>query len=278
MRDKIKASKVIRLDERSKYLRGLVLRAFQASRRGHLASAFSLVEILQVLYDDILRFKPSNPDWQRRDRLILSKGHGCLALYAILSDKGFFPKKELDRFCQFGALLGGHPEDNIPGVEFSTGSEGHGLSVALGMALNGLYEKSDHQVFVILGDGETNEGSVWEAALSIGKHKPRNLTVIIDYNKMQSYSTTYEVQDLEPIADKWKAFGFRVYEVNGHDKAALKKIFRKTKILSGPRLIICHTVKGKGIKFIENQTIWHHKRGMTDDDIQSLLKALEDYP
>jgi len=228
-----------------------------------------------VLYDDILRYDPKHPHAANRDRCILSKGHGCLALYTILAEKGFFPSAELSKFCAPDGMLGGHPEHKIPGVEASTGSLGHGLPIGVGMALNARFEKSDHRVFVIMGDGESNEGSVWEAALCAGKHKLDQLTVIVDYNKQQSYATTMEVQDMEPFADKWRAFGFHAQEINGHDVAALKSALKSLPFEKGkPNAIICHTVKGAGVSFVENNLKWHHKNKVTDEEIGNLLKEL----
>jgi transketolase len=270
----VKASK---LDSRSISLRKTVVNTLAASRRGHLGPAFSLIEILRVLYDDILRYNPQNPKWSARDRCLLSKGHGCLALYAILADKGFFPEAELAKFCHSDGILGGHPEyGKVPGVEASTGSLGHGLSIGIGFALNARYENSDYRTFVILGDGESNEGSIWEAAMCAGKHKLSHLTVLIDYNKYQSYGATAEVQDLEPLTDKWKAFGFAVAEVDGHNVEALRSVLSDLPLQSNkPSAIICHTIKGKGVKFAENNMSWHHKGKVTDAEIQSLLAALE---
>lgn len=264
------------LDSRSKLLRQTIVRILAASRRGHVGAAFSLVEILRVLYDDILRYDPQAPHWPARDRCILSKGHGCLALYTLLAEKGFFPETELWKFCAFDGMLGGHPEHRIPGVEASTGSLGHGLSLGVGMALNGRYEKADHRTFVVMGDGESNEGSVWEAALCAGKHKLDKLTVIIDYNKQQSYGTTTEVQDMEPFGDKWRAFGFTVKEIDGHDVDALRKTLGSLPFQAGkPNALICHTVKGKGVSFAENDLQWHHKNKVTDEEIQGLLAELK---
>jgi transketolase len=263
------------LDARSKHLRQTIVRILNSSRRGHVGAAFSLVEILRVLYDDILRYDAKDPHWPKRDRCLLSKGHGCLALYTILAEKGFFPESELWKFCAADGMLGGHPEHKIPGVEASTGSLGHGLSIGVGMALNGRYERSDHRVFVIIGDGESNEGTIWEAALCAGKHKLDNLTVIVDYNKQQSYATTTEVQDMEPFADKWRAFGFAVREIDGHDVNALKSVLKSLPFQAGkPNALICHTVKGKGVSFVENNLKWHHKNKVTDEEIQDLLKEL----
>jgi transketolase len=237
----------------------------------------SLVEIIRVLYDDVLRYRTWEPKWRERDRMILSKGHGCLALYVALADKGFIPLETLDTFCRRDSILGGHPEAaKIPGVEASTGSLGHGLSYGLGMALAARIEGRDTRVFVVMGDGEINEGSVWEAALCIGKHRLANLTAIIDYNKLQSAGPTREIQDLEPLADKWHAFGFAVEEVDGHDVAALRALFRRLPLAQDrPSAIICHTVKGKGLPFAENDPNWHHKAKVSDDLIIEMYAALE---
>ncbi len=259
------------LDERSIELRKIMIRTLESSRRGHLGAAFSLVEILRVLYDGVLRFDSCSPRWPERDRFILSKGHGCLALYAILSDKGFFPESELSKFCQSDGILGGHPERKIPGVEASTGSLGHGLSIGIGMALNARFEQMRYRVFVVIGDGESNEGSVWEAALCAGKHRLDNLTVLVDYNKHQSYSSTEEVQSLEPIEDKWTSFGFGVTSVDGHSVQALASVLKTLPVESGrPNAIICHTVKGRGISFAENEMEWHHKSQLSDQELHEL--------
>ena len=248
-----------------------------ASRRGHVGSAFSLLEMIRVLYDHILKYDAKNLGWKDRDRFILSKGHGCLALYAILADKGFFPEVELWKFCKSDGILGGHPEyGKVPGVEASTGSLGHGLSIGVGFAINAKYEKASHKTFVIISDGETNEGSIWEAAMCAAKHQLDNLIVLTDYNKQQSYGTTRMVQDLEPLVDKWKSFGFAVREANGHHIMELKSILESAPFESKkPSMIICHTVKGKGIHFVENNLDWHHKPKITDDEIKALYECLE---
>ncbi len=264
------------LDERSKALRKVVIRTLEAGQRGHVGAAFSLVEILRVLYDDVLKYDAKNPKWPGRDRFILSKGHGCLALYALLADKGFIPESELWKFCKSDGLLGGHPEHHIPGVEASTGSLGHGMSIGLGMALNARVTGQSYRTFVVIGDGESNEGSVWEAALSAGKHKLANFTVLTDYNKHQSYASTAFVQDLEPLADKWRAFGFAVRDVNGHDVAELRRVLTSLPLdANKPTAIICHTVKGKGVPYAENDMGWHHKNKVSADDAAKLIAALE---
>jgi transketolase len=264
------------LDSRSIALRRTIVRTLAAGGRGHVGAAFSLVEILRVLYDDILRYNPREPRWPERDRFVLSKGHGCLALYAILADKGFFPEAELWKFCKSDGILGGHPERHIPGVEVSTGSLGHGISVALGFAVNARYEHAAYRTFVLIGDGESNEGSVWEAALSAGKHRLSNFVVLTDYNKQQSYGPTALVQDLEPLADKWRAFGFAVREVDGHDVDALRLVLTNLPVdPARPTAVICHTVKGKGIPFVESNMDWHHRSKVTAEDVERLLGSLE---
>jgi len=265
------------LDRRSRYLRKLVVRALEGGERGHVGSSMSLIEIMRVLYDDVLRYRADDPKWDGRDRMILSKGHGCIALYVILADKGFFPLDTLDTFCRRDSILGGHPEaGKVPGVEASTGALGHGLSIGVGMALAARIQKRDSKVVVVCGDGEINEGSVWEAAMCAGKHKLSNLTAVIDYNKIQSAGPTREIQDLEPLVDKWRAFNFNPVEVDGHDVEALRKVFSRLPASADkPTAIICHTVKGKGISFAENDANWHHKSKISQDVVAKLHAALE---
>lgn len=263
------------LDRRSRDLRRTILRTVDKGRRGHIASAFSIVEILRVLYDHILRYDSKRPEWPGRDRFILSKGHGCLALYVLLAEKGFFPERELDLFCTMKGILGGHPERRIPGVEVSTGSLGHGLSIGIGFALNARLEKRDSRVFVVVGDGELGEGSVWEAAMSAAKHGLDNLTVLVDHNNLQSYGSTQAVTNLDPLAAKWTSFGFHAVEVDGHDVEALERVLRGCPLAPGkPTTVICHTVKGKGIERMENNLAWHHKSKISDQEISWLMSEL----
>lgn len=266
-----------RLDERSIYLRRLVVRALDGGARGHIGSSMSLIEIMRVLYEDILRVRPDEPLWPERDRCILSKGHGCIAQYVMLAEKGFFPHEVLDSFCRRDSILGGHPEaGKIPGVEASTGALGHGLPIGVGRAMGLRMRGIDARVFVVTGDGEINEGSVWEAALSAKKHRLGNLTVMIDYNKVQSAGPTREILDLEPLADKWRAFGFAVAEVDGHDVAALRRVLHEVPFAADrPSLVICHTVKGKGLVFAENDANWHHKSSIKKDLVDQMYDALE---
>lgn len=263
------------LDRRSLELRRSILGMVAAAGRGHIGPAFSVVEILRVLYDDVLRFDPSRPRWVDRDRFLLSKGHGCLALYVLLAEKGFFPASELARFCKKGSFLAGHPVHEIPGVEASTGSLGHGLSIGVGFALNARYERKGYRTFVVLGDGESNEGSVWEAALHAAKHRLSSLTAIVDYNKQQSYGPTTEVLDLEPFADKWRSFGFAAAEVDGHNVEALRGVLRSVPLEpERPTAVICHTVKGRGLQVAQGNPAWHHHARIAASDIEGWIEEL----
>jgi transketolase len=270
------AKSVLTLDSRSRDLRRLILRALKGGNRGHLGAAMSLVEILRVLFDHYLNYRSDDPCWPDRDRFILSKGHGCLALYAVLVDKGFFSKTELDRFCHSQGILGGHPEaGKVPGVEASTGALGHGLPIGVGMALAGKIRQKSYRVVVVVGDGELNEGSNWEAAMSAAKHRLSNLTIFIDYNKFQSYGPTSEVLDLEPLADKWRSFGFSTNEIDGHDVDAMKNLVESLPLTEGqPTVVVCHTVKGGGFPFAESRADWHHKSRFSEEEIQSMHAAL----
>ena len=225
------AALAIPLDERSRYLRQMAVRTLESGKRAHLGSAMSIMEIVRVLYDNFLKIESDNPRDPQRDRFILSKGHGCLAQYVVLADKGFFDKKELLKFCHYKSILSGHPEyGKTPGVEASTGALGHGMPIGVGMALAAKLQKRDSRVAVVVGDGETNEGSIWEAAMCAAKHKLSNLSVFIDYNKIQSYGFVSEVLNLEPMVAKWASFGLAVEEVNGHDVSELQKILNRLPI------------------------------------------------
>jgi transketolase len=224
-----------------------------------------------------MQYRSSEPDWPERDRFILSKGHGCLAQYVLLADKGFFPKSDLGSFCHFGSHLGGHPEGGLtPGVEAATGSLGHGPSIGVGLTLAIRLDRRAARVFVVCGDGETNEGSIWEALLSAAKHKLDNLTIIVDYNKIQSWDTVAEILPLEPYADKYRSFGCAVAEVDGHDPKALLELFQRLPLEnSKPTAIIAHTIKGRGIAELEGDLSWHHKTNISKQQYHDLLAKLE---
>ena len=264
-----------KLDNRSIYLRELIIKGLEGGKRGHIGSSMSLVEILRVLYDDILIYNPTDPEMEDRDRLILSKGHGCLALYSILADKGYFPLNELDTFCKTDSILGGHPDQYIPGVETTTGSLGNGFSIGLGISLALRIKKNKSKVYVIVGDGEINEGSVWESCMSASKHHLDNFVMIIDNNNLQTYGTPEEVAGLNNIEKKLDSFGFEVKNINGHNTNELKKIFLEIPFIEKkPNAIICNTIKGRGIDFAENSLDWHHKSSLSEDDIKNLKNSL----
>ena len=266
----------IKLDKRSLYLRSLVVECLFGGGRGHMGSAMSLIEILRVLYDNFLKYNPKKPNYINRDRLILSKGHGCLALYALLADKKFFDKKILRSASKFESILGGHPEfGKVPGVEASTGALGHGPAIGTGMAIGAKLNKFKYKTFVIVGDGEINEGSFWESSMIASKHKLNNFHIIIDYNKIQSYGKTKEVLDLEPLKFKLESFGYDVSEVNGHNINKLSQYFTKIKNnTKKPTALICHTIKGKGFPFAENNPLWHHKNFFTEKEVKEINKYL----
>jgi len=244
------------------------------ARSSHLGSAFSMAELLAVLYTKTLRIDPKRPDWAERDRFVLSKGHACAALYAVLAERGFFPKEWLDDFYQDGTRLAGHATHaGVPGVELSTGSLGHGLAVACGMALAGKRDGSSYRVFALLSDGECDEGSVWEAALFAPHHRLDNLIVLVDYNKIQSLGTVKEVLDLEPFAAKWEAFGWAVREIDGHDVKQIERVLTAIPCEPGkPTCIIAHTVKGKGVSFMENKLLWHYRAPDNDEMAKALAE------
>ena len=263
------------LDEMGISLRLSILEALREGGRGHLGPAFSILDILRVLYGQVLVHDPIEPTSPTRDRFILSKGHGCLALYAVLAHHGYFPKEVLATFCKFDSPLGGHPESaTTSGVEFSTGSLGHGLSVGVGLALSARIRNETWKTYILLGDGEVNEGSVWEAALHAAKHNLGSLCVIIDYNKMQASGSSEQVLNMSPMVEKWKAFGFDVHEIDGHNLDQIQEALTINKIDSAPRLIVAHTTKGKGIPSIENSSEWHHKAKIKSTDVDLLIREL----
>ena len=239
-------------------LRGTILDMIGRAKLGHVGGDFSVIDILATLYFDVLRLDPARPDWPERDRLILSKGHCSAALYAVLARRGFFPAAELETFMAPLARLNGHPNRKIPGVEANTGPLGHGLPIGVGCAIAARLAQASWRCFVILGDGELQEGSNWEAAMAAGHRGLQNLTAIVDRNRLQQGARTEETNRLEPLADKWRAFGWDVLECDGHDHAALRAILAAPPG-ARPRCLIAHTIKGKGASFMEDRVEWHHK-------------------
>jgi transketolase len=234
-----------------------------------------MVEIAAALYFGALRLDPQNPRHPDRDRFLLSKGHACTTLYAALAERGFFPVSRLDEYYRLDSLLGGHPVNGLPGIEASTGSLGHGLPMAAGMALAGKMDNRGHLVFTVLGDGETQEGSVWEAAMAAAHYRLDNLVAVIDRNGLEIDGPTETVMALEPLAAKWESFGWDVRTVDGHDPAALVRVLRPAPFSPGkPSVIIAKTVKGKGVDFIENRKEWHH-RAPDPGQAQEALRQLE---
>lgn len=265
------------LDEKSYKLRQNIITAIERYKRGHIGGAFSSIEIIRIVYDNFLKIKKKSSNPLNSDQFILSKGHGCLSLYSVLYDKGIINLETLKSFTGLNSILGGHPEHIIPSINVSTGSLGHGFSIAAGIALaNKIKNKKSLYTYVLLGDGELNEGSIWECCLSIKKNNLTNLITLVDLNQMQSYEKTENVISLEPLVEKWRAFGFKVFEINGHNLAQIKKnIYTAKKNKKKPSVIICHTVKGKGFVPAENNKLWHYKSNFTENEIFSLRNNLK---
>lgn len=225
---------------------------------GHTGGSLSVVEILIALYHHELRIDPKKPDWPERDRFLLSKGHACPALYAVLADKGYFPREDLWTLRKLGSKLQGHPQMGLAGIEISSGSLGQGLSIANGMALAARLDKSDIRIYCLMGDGETNEGQVWEAAMTASHYKLDSVCAIVDFNGLQIDGFCCEVKDMGAYLDKWKDFGWNVIGTDGHDMEKLMAAFDKAKTVKGmPTVIVAHTIKGKGVSFVENRVEWH---------------------
>jgi len=247
-----------RLRERARFIRTETVRLIEIAKSGHYTSVFSAAEIMAALYYHTMRLS-DDPKWPDRDRFIMSKGHCAVGIYPVLADKGYFPTAWLDNYARIGSPLGDHPDmKKVPGIDFSSGSLGHGLSIGMGMALGLKTSKSPGRVFVLLGDGELNEGQIWEAAQAAPHFKLGNLIGIIDRNQMGLDGMTEEIMQVEPLADKWRAFNWEVHEVDGHDLAALVALFDSLPAAgTKPHMIIAHTIKGKGIEWMENSRVWH---------------------
>ena len=246
------------------------------AKSSHIGTSLSMADLVAVLYGEILQVRPEDPEWPDRDRFILSKGHGCAAYYAALAEVGFFPLEWLKTFYQNGSRLAGHvTHSTVPGVEVSTGSLGHGLSMAAGMALVAKRDNRPYRVFCLLSDGECDEGSTWEPALFAPQHELDNLVAIIDYNKIQSLGTVKEVIDLEPLAEKWRAFGWAVREIDGHDLEEIQRALTGVPYREGhPTCIVAHTVKGKGVSFMEDKLLWHY-RSPQGEEFEAAMAELE---
>lgn len=258
-------------NEIAKAIRRLSLEIVHASGGSHIGSALSIADILATLYGSVLKVDPTNPQSADRDRFVLSKGHACSALYSALMLKGFFSETELRTYGHDGSVFMNHASHKVPGVEFSTGALGHGLPFATGLALAAKVQNANHQVFVLISDGELAEGSNWEAMLLASHQGLSNLTVIMDYNNLQSLDTVSNTLAIEPIADKFEAFNFQVQTIDGHDHSALIDAF--TKATEQPNLVICKTVKGKGVDFMENSVKWHYSN-TNEEELSNALNQL----
>ncbi len=258
-----------------KEIRKSILQMVYKAKTSHVGTAFSIVEILYALYFHVMNVDPENPKKSDRDRFILSKAHGSAALYATLAHKGFFPLEYLDQYCTNDGILPGHlDKDAVAGVEISAGSLGHGLPIAVGMAIASRAAQNGSQTYCIVGDGECNEGSIWEAAMLAASQKLDNLTVIVDFNKIQSFGNTEDIINQNNMTERWQAFGFQVYEVEGHNVAKLIKTF-KAEFNEKPKAIIAHTVKGSGVSFMENNLAWHYK-SPNDQELEQAIKEIEE--
>lgn len=250
-----------KLEVKAKELRKTILKMIYKAQSSHIAPAFSVLDIILFLYEKILKINPRKPWNIHRDRLLLSKGWGISALYAVLAKHKFFKEKLLGEYCSNGSkFIGTSTLNGIPGIETTTGSMGHGLPLGVGMAIASKRAKKEFRTFVIISDGELDEGSTWEAILFAGHHKLDNLTVIVDYNKFQAFGRVRDILDLEPLAEKFKAFNWSTKEMNGHDFYDMGRIFKKLPFEKGmPSIVIAHTVKGKGVSFMENNNVWHYR-------------------
>ncbi len=264
-------------EELAKRIRRHVVNMTSRGGSSHVGSALSMADIVAVLYGEIMNVDPQQPDMATRDRFILSKGHAGAAVYAALAETGFFPTKNLELHYQDGSEFSGHvSHKGIPGVELSTGSLGHGLPVGTGMAYAGKLRDAAHRVFVLLSDGECDEGSNWEAILFAAHHKLDNLVAVIDYNKIQSLAPVADTLTLEPFADKWRSFGWDVRETDGHDHDQLRQTFAEARSRLGkPTCVIAHTTKGKGVSFMEDSVLWHY-RTARGEELAAALAELED--
>lgn len=252
-----------------------LLRLIHRAKTGHTGGSLSNTDILTALYYHTMKHDPQHPQWEQRDRFIASKGHAVESIWCILADLGYFPKEELLTYSQYGTRLIGHPNNKVPGIEMNTGALGHGLPVSVGMALAAKSNAQDYRVFCLMGDGEQAEGSVWEAAMAGAHYKLDNLVGIIDRNRLQISGCTEDVMGMDPLDEKWRAFGWNVVEIDGHDFAALTNTFDSAPAVAGkPTLVLANTTKGKGVSFAENQAEWHH-HVLNDDQLKQALEELQ---
>jgi transketolase len=268
-------AKLIReLEDKAKQIRRLIVQMLAKAGSGHPGGSLSSTDLLTCLYFSVMRHNPKDPKWPDRDRFHLSKGHCCPVWYAVLAEAGYFPKEHLWNLRKLGAILQGHSDRRAPGVDVASGSLGQGLSVAMGMALAGRLDKKDYRVYCLMGDGEIQEGNIWEAAMAAAHYKCDNLCGILDYNGSQIDGRTKDIMNLEPIIDKWQAFGWHTIEINGHNIKEILAAFEEAKkIKEKPSIIIAHTIKGKGVSFMEN-VVDFHGRAPTKEEAEKALKEL----
>ena len=256
-------------------IRTLSLQMVNRARASHIGSALSTADIVATLYESVLRINPDEPDWDDRDRFILSKGHACVAVYSALAIRGFIKETELESYGQNYSRLMNHISHKVPGVEFSTGSLGHGLSFGIGKAFAAKMKGEKWKTYVLMSDGELGEGSNWEAFLFASHHSLDNIVAIVDYNKLQSFSSVEKTLNIEPFSEKLKSFGWEVREANGHDDDELEALLSQTPwVKNKPSILIAHTIKGKGVSFMENSVDWHYK-SPDDEQLSTALLELE---
>jgi len=267
-------SQIKELEAKAKVIRRSIVQMVARAGSGHPGGSLSAADLVTVLFFKVLRYKPGEPHWPQRDRFHLSKGHCCPLLYAVLAEAGFFPKERLESLRQLGSLLQGHPDCRTPGVEVASGSLGQGLSVGIGMSLAGTIDRRGYRVYVLIGDGESQEGNIWEAAMAAAHFKCDNLCAILDFNGFQIDGKTCDVMNLEPLADKWNSFGWHPIVINGHSIPEILTAYDEAQSVRGkPSIIIAHTVKGKGVSFMENVCDFHG-RAPTKEETERAVKEL----
>lgn len=269
-----KTSNAAELAAICKRMRRELIEMITAAKSGHPGGSLSATEIVVTLFFDVMRHDPANPKWKDRDRFILSKGHCCPVLYAVMAECGYCPKDQLMTLRKLGSIYQGHPDVRfLPSLEASTGSLGEGLSLGLGMALAAKLDHSPSRTYVVLGDGEIQEGQIWEAAMFGGFHKVDNLVAIVDYNRIQLDGFVKDIMDLEPLVNKWRSFDWHVIELDGHDIAALQRAFAEAETVKGkPTVLIAHTIKGKGVSFMENNPKFHGQAPTPDECVRALAE------
>lgn len=273
----IPKEKINLIKEKAKMSRLETIRMISMAKSGHYGSSFSSSEIFATLYYHVMNYDPEKPRWKSRDRFVMGKGHSAVGVYSILADVGFFPKEELDTYTQLGSAFGDHPDMNkIKGIDFGSGSIGHGLSVGVGMSLGARLDNENYRSYILMGDGELQEGQVWEAAMSAANFKLGNLVAIVDNNKVTVDGHTHELMGIEPIKDKWESFGWNVIEIDGHDVGTLIDTFDNLPPADSdvPTAIICDTVAGKGVSFMEHGYEWH-VANLGEDDIKRAIEEIE---